>query len=156
MSRQMSTITGIVRKARKIPAGPRVSPTLMSTPYFLGISMSCRQIWTPPARMVQTTPSAPSSAAARLSVATTVAGYRPADTILSIAFLMAAKRTGSMSIKAIVASAKAGNERMSRTSPRVKPKLPAPIKAILVMFLLLILLGCSLADLLQAGRCRPA
>ena len=39
--------------------GPRVSPTLVSTPYFLGISMSCRQTSVPPARMVVSTTSAP-------------------------------------------------------------------------------------------------
>ena len=74
MSRQMSSMTGMVRRARKMPDGPRVSPILMSTPYFFGISMSVRQTWTPPARMVQTTPSAPSRASARSVVAQTLAG----------------------------------------------------------------------------------
>jgi len=74
MSRQMSSMTGMVRSARNTPAGPRVSPMLMSTPYFLGISMSYRQISTPPERMVQMTTSAPFSASARSMVATTLAG----------------------------------------------------------------------------------
>ena len=34
MSRQIESITGIVRNARNTPDGPRVSPMLMSTPYF--------------------------------------------------------------------------------------------------------------------------
>ena len=45
-----------------MPAGPRVSPTLRSTPYFLGISMSCRQTSVLPVRMVVRTTSAPWSA----------------------------------------------------------------------------------------------
>jgi hypothetical protein len=43
---------------------------------------------------------------------------------------MNSSRSRSMSISASVASESAGNVRMSRTSPRVNPKLPAPMKAI--------------------------
>ncbi len=70
----MPSITGMVRSARKMPDGPRVSPMLVSTPYFLGISMSLRQTSTPPARMVTSTASAPFSASARSMVASTLAG----------------------------------------------------------------------------------
>ena len=41
-----------------------------------------------------------------------------------------------MSISAMVLSARAGKVRMSRTSLRVKPKLPAPMNAIFTFFLL--------------------
>src|SRR5450756_169151 len=46
-----------------------------------------------------------------------------------------------MSMSAMVQSAKAGKERMSFTSPRVKPKLPAPMKAIFFMRLSSIVLN---------------
>src|SRR3712207_2844429 len=54
----MSSIAGMVRSARKIPEGPRVSPMLVSTPYFLGISMSLRQTDSGEASIVQSTASA--------------------------------------------------------------------------------------------------
>ncbi len=130
MSEQMSSITGIVLSALNIPDGPRVSPTFMSTPYFFGISISYRHILTPPAKIVHITPSASFSASALSLVAITFAGYFPASTILSTAFLMNAKRSSSMSISAMVQSLSAGNERMSFTSVLVNPKLPAPINAI--------------------------
>ncbi len=60
-----------------MPAGPRVSPTLISTPYFLGISMSPHQMSTPPFKIVQTTPLAPLRASTRSVVDCTLAGYLP-------------------------------------------------------------------------------
>ncbi len=80
-------------------AGPRVSPTLMSTPYFLGISMSCRQTSVLPARMVVSTTSAPLSASARSSVASTLAGWLPAAINFSTPFFAHSSRSASMSIK---------------------------------------------------------
>ena len=64
----------MVRKKRKMPEGPRVSPTLVSTPNCLGMRMSCCQTSTSPCRMVVTTPSAPSRAWRRSMVASTLAG----------------------------------------------------------------------------------
>ena len=74
MSLQMSSIVGMVRSARKMPLGPRVSPTLMSTPYFLGMRMSCFQTSVLPQRMVMQTASAPFRTSFRSVVATTLAG----------------------------------------------------------------------------------
>ena len=54
MSRAMSSITGAVRIARKMPEGPRVSPILVSMPNSLGISMSERHTSVRPTRMVTT------------------------------------------------------------------------------------------------------
>ena len=65
MSLAMSSMTGMVRRARKMPLTLRVSPMLVSTPYFLGIRMSCCHTSTPPARMVQRTASAPLRASLR-------------------------------------------------------------------------------------------
>src|SRR5512138_3109658 len=133
MSRTMSSIGLIVRRKRKMPLGPRVSPTLMSIPYFLGISMSCRQTSVLPDRIVVRTTSAPLSASARSSVAATFAGRFPAATNFSTPFFAHSSRSASMSMSEIVASSKSGKVRMSRTSSLVKPRLPAPMNVILVI-----------------------
>ena len=79
------------------------------------------------------TASAPLRASLRFVVAMTFAGYLPFATIILTAFVMYARRSWSMSIRTICASLVVGNVRMSRTSVRVKPKLPAPINAIRAM-----------------------
>ena len=53
---------------------PRVSPMLMSTPYFFGISMSCRQTAVPPARIVTQHGVRALQRLLRSMVATTLAG----------------------------------------------------------------------------------
>jgi hypothetical protein len=83
MSRQMASISGMVRRARKMPEGPRVSPTLISTPYFFGIRMSCCQTSSSPQRIVVRTASASLSALRRSVVAESVAGYLPAEMMRS-------------------------------------------------------------------------
>ena len=130
MSRQIESITGAVRKKRNMPEGPRVSPTFMSTPYFFGISISCRHVPISPLSIVIITPSAPDNALALSVVASTVHGYCPAALILFTAFSIALSRSSFISIRDILTSLNASNVRISFTSSRVKPKLPAPINAI--------------------------
>ncbi len=133
MSRTISSMGFIVRRKRNMPLGPRVSPTLMSTPYFFGISISCRQISVLPARMVVRTTSAPLSASALSSVASTFAGRLPAAINFSTPFFAHSSRSALISINEMRESSNSGKVRTSRTSSLVKPKLPAPINTILVI-----------------------
>ena len=48
MSRAIDWKTVMVRKPRKTPPGPSVSPTVWSMPYVRGISTSCAYIPRPP------------------------------------------------------------------------------------------------------------
>ena len=126
----MSIIVGIVRRTRKIPLTPRVSPTLMSTPYFLGISMSCCQIFVVPHRMVMITASAFLSTSQRSVLASSFV-FVPAA---AMSFLH--RRTAVlsrplwMSTSEIVPSLSAGYVSASLTSCLVQPKPPAPINTI--------------------------
>ena len=101
MSWQIPTITGMVRRARKMPEGPRVSPTLVSTPYFLGISMSWRQTLTPPG---QDRADHGIGALERLGAIQwwppPWRGNVPSATMRSTARLIYSRRSGSMSISA--------------------------------------------------------
>ena len=133
MSRQIETMTGIVRSARNIPEGPRVSPTFVLMPNLFGMRTSCFHTLTSPERIVQIAASAPLRAALRFVVGTIFAGYFPSSTIRWIAFVIHFRRSLSMSMRASVDPSSAGNVSMSRTSPRVNPKLPAPMNAILGM-----------------------
>ena len=120
MSRQISSIVGMVRNALKTPLGPLVSPTLMSIPYFSGIKMPCCHTLEEPQRMVTTTASAPSRTSRRSVVAVTVAGYPPIRRIFSQTLREKSRRSLLVSTRAISAFSSRGKVRMSLTRLRVK------------------------------------
>ena len=128
MSRAIATISGIVRRARKMPLGPRVSPMLVSMPYFLGMRMSCCQTLVAPRRMVTQTASAPARAWRRSVVVVTLAPYPPWATSFSQARRAKSSRCLAMSTRAISEFSRRSKVSRSRTRLRVKPKLPAPMK----------------------------
>ena len=73
-SRAMSSRTGTLRSARRIPPGPTLSPIGWRMPYCCGISMSCCIESNPPTENAVMTNSAPSSAALRSGSARTCIG----------------------------------------------------------------------------------
>ena len=128
MSRAIATISGMVRNARKIPLGPRVSPTLVSIPYFFGIKISCCQTFVDPRNMVTQTALAFANAARRSTVVDTVALYPPWLIIFSQALRAKLSLCLLISTKAISELLRRSKLNKSRTRFRVKPKLPAPMK----------------------------
>ena len=130
MSAQMSSISGMFRRARKIPETLLVSPTFMSTPYFLGISISWRQMSTSPLKTVHKTPSAPLSASILSSVGVILTfGHSITSAIFSQTCVMFLRFSAFVSISANSASLNASNVKRSRIQLVVNCKLPAPIKA---------------------------
>ncbi len=73
MSRARATVTGMVRRPRKIPPMPSVSPIVWRTPYRAGMSKSARVAAYPPTCTSLITYRAPASASRRSRVAVTVA-----------------------------------------------------------------------------------
>ena len=74
MSSTMPISTGAVRRKRNMPAGLRVSPTLIFTPYFSQMYRSFLNTSSGCAISILTTPSAPSMTSVRSVVAISFAG----------------------------------------------------------------------------------
>ena len=130
MSLQISSSRGMLRRARKIPETLRVSPMLVSTPYFLGTSISCLQMSMPPLNTVQSTPSAPLRASARSVVVVILqSGHSMASLIRWHTLRTFSRLLGLRSIRAISQSLNAGKVSRSRIQLVVNCKLPAPINA---------------------------
>src|SRR6476469_4345300 len=133
MSAAMPSITGIVRSERKMPPIPSVSPIVCRRPWRLGISKSISVASCPPTWIMLITWSQPSSAARRSRWASIVAWAPSAWFVQRAIASPVASRSGSMSCRAIVASASSGKLRMSPSRSRVNSTLPAPTKAMRVM-----------------------
>ena len=71
-SRAMSSSTGTLRSARRMPPGPTLSPMGWRMPKRRGISMSCCMLSKPPTEKHVITKSAPASACLRSSSAVVV------------------------------------------------------------------------------------
>ena len=103
MSVPIPCITGIVRRARKMPPIPSVSPTVWRRPWRFGISWSIRVAAWPPTWIMLIAKSAPSSAARR-SACASIAGVAPASLAVTLATPSAvSSRSASMSCSEIVA-----------------------------------------------------
>src|SRR6185295_1702338 len=132
MSFPIACITGIVRSERKMPPMPRVSPIVWRRPWRAGISKSISVAAWPPTWIMLIAWSQPSSARRRSACASIVAPAPSASFVQRAIASAASSRSGSMSCRAMVASASSGKLRMSPSRFLVNSTLPAPMKAIRV------------------------
>src|SRR5918998_6465827 len=134
ISSARSSTKGMVRSPRKMPPIPIESAMVCFRPYFLGISKSvrvasCIPIWT-----MFTTKSAPSSALRRSRCSSTFASAPSRSEVQRAIMPAVCRRSGSMSCSEISAPCSSGKLRVSVMRFLVKTTLPAPIKAILVIW----------------------
>ena len=97
MARPMPTRTGTLRKARLMPPGPTVSPTVWVMPWAAGTSRSTAMERNPPVEMQTITKSAPSRARPRSVVVLTVALASNASLTLWANASILGRGAGSMS-----------------------------------------------------------
>ena len=161
MSCAKSSITGIVRSARKIPPIPSVSAMVCRSPYFFGISKSITVEGSyPPTWIAFTTKSASFSAFFRFATPRYVLIF--ARFALMFLFRQSStvsdsfRRSASMSYNAISESFSASRHMQSPSTFFAKIVLPAPMNVIFGIFSSYLLSGCHIHLLPRNVRIAPS
>src|SRR4051794_16612348 len=130
MASAIRSSAGKVRKARKIPPTPSVSPIVCRSPNRSGTSKSTSVAACPPTAIALMQKSAPSTASLRSGCAVTVGDAPTCDAMRAATAVAVSSRSASMSCSLMRAVLSSPMDKMSCSRSRVNSTLPAPMNVI--------------------------